>query len=200
MKRKTIFAVVLASALALGALAGCSGQSPAPSNTSNSASSTAAQTQDEILTELKGLVADVPEYKSVTIVEEATSELIQKDESTTESKDANVVESKETAKKSEGSVSGAASTIASTAANVATEAAEKAMNEITGQDDVLKSKTVYKFDASGDKMKTSMEGETNGIKLSYYSYGDDAVVVTDGPVYSGTIEQFGGTWFKGPRA
>ena len=54
----------------------------------------------------------------------------------------------------------------------------------------LSTKTVYKFDESGDTVKTSAEADVLGVKLVYYTDGDDAVLVTDGPVYSGTTEQF----------
>lgn len=67
---------------------------------------------------------------------------------------------------------------------------------ITG-DDEIGSKTVYKFDASGDTLRTSMVTQIDDVTLAYYSDGDDAVVVTDGPVYSGTTEQFDLPHFKG---
>ena len=67
---------------------------------------------------------------------------------------------------------------------------------ITGDNDIS-SKTVYKFDASGDTLKTSMVTQIDDVTLAYYSNGDDAVVVTDGPIYSGTTEQFDLPHFKG---
>ena len=57
--------------------------------------------------------------------------------------------------------------------------------------------TVLKFDASGDKLKTYYTSTIDGITLEYYSVGDDAVCVTDGPVYSGKTEQFGMSHFAG---
>ena len=51
-------------------------------------------------------------------------------------------------------------------------------------------KTVYKFDASGDQLKTSAEAEISDMKLGYITEGDKAVFISDGPVYSGTPEQF----------
>ena len=39
--------------------------------------------------------------------------------------------------------------------------------------------------------EASAEAEIGDVKLAYYTEGDDAVYVTDGPVYSGTTEQFG---------
>lgn len=50
--------------------------------------------------------------------------------------------------------------------------------------------TVYKFDASGEKLRTSAETEVDGSKLAYYTEGDDVVFVSDGSAYSGTTEQF----------
>lgn len=58
-------------------------------------------------------------------------------------------------------------------------------------DETISSKTVYKFDETGLKPRTSAEAEIGDVKLAYYTEGDDAVYVTDGPVYSGTTEQFG---------
>lgn len=57
--------------------------------------------------------------------------------------------------------------------------------------DTVSAKTVYKFDESGVRIRTSSETEIEGIKMAYYTDGDDAVFVTDGPIYSGTTEQFG---------
>lgn len=64
----------------------------------------------------------------------------------------------------------------------------------------IESKTVYKFDESGDELKTSMIGEIGDVTMQYFSEGDDAVCVTDGPVYSGTTEQFDLTHFDGFEA
>ncbi|MDO4797977.1 MAG: hypothetical protein Q4A01_08155 [Coriobacteriales bacterium] len=70
-------------------------------------------------------------------------------------------------------------------------------DEAATADDEIASKTVYKFDANGDKLRTSMVSTIDNITLTYYSDGDDAVLVTDGPVYSGTTEQFDLPHFKG---
>lgn len=62
--------------------------------------------------------------------------------------------------------------------------------EAPGTEEIT-SKTVYQFDESGDQPKTSALFEMADIKLQYYTDGNNAVCVTDGPVYSGTVEQFG---------
>ena len=63
-------------------------------------------------------------------------------------------------------------------------------SRFTELDEIIAGKTIYKFDASGDTLKTSAEAEIGDIKLTYFTDGDNAVCVTDGPVYSGTTEQF----------
>ena len=70
----------------------------------------------------------------------------------------------------------------------------------TNDPEPLKSSTVYKFDASGDKLKTSAAAEMGNIVLQYYSDGDDAVCVTDVDVYSGTTSQFDEPFFAGAEA
>lgn len=45
-----------------------------------------------------------------------------------------------------------------------------------------------------------MVGEIDDIAIRYCSDGDDAVCVTDGPVYSGTTEQFDQSHFAGVEA
>ena len=82
---------------------------------------------------------------------------------------------------------------------------EKIVSNYTGEaiegeesgPDTIESVAVYQFDASGDKLKTHMTATVSGNTLEYYSDGDDAVFVSDGPIYSGTIEQFGHSHFGG---
>ncbi|MBR3316426.1 MAG: hypothetical protein IKG21_01210 [Atopobiaceae bacterium] len=66
-----------------------------------------------------------------------------------------------------------------------------------GKNEDIKEVSIYKFDQSGDKIKTSVEVDSSGVKLAYYTDGDAAVFVTDGPVYAGTTEQFGLDHAKG---
>ena len=66
--------------------------------------------------------------------------------------------------------------------------------------DTIEPKIVYKFDASGEKLKTDMTGKIDDVTIRYCSEGDDAVCVTDGPVYSGTTEQFDLSHFAGVEA
>lgn len=72
--------------------------------------------------------------------------------------------------------------------------------EESAESESLETTTIYQFDASGDKLKTSMTGQIEDIKIQYYSVGDEAVCVTDGPVYSGTTEQFDMVYFGGFEA
>lgn len=60
-----------------------------------------------------------------------------------------------------------------------------------GDQESITATTIYKFDASGEVLKTSAEVDVAGIKLQYLTDGDNAVCVADGPIYSGTVEQFG---------
>ena len=62
--------------------------------------------------------------------------------------------------------------------------------EDANSDETIASKTVYKFDNSGDQLKTSADAEIADVKMTYYTDGDAAVLVTDEGVYSGTVEQF----------
>lgn len=59
-----------------------------------------------------------------------------------------------------------------------------------GDNDLIESDSIYKFDESGDKVKTCVTYKMEDIELTYYTDGNDAVCVTDGPVYSGTVDQF----------
>lgn len=156
MKRTIIcIAAALASALTVGALAGCSDQSSSSSaSTSTSASATSesaasGQSTEELVAEFKDAAAKVPAYKSVTITAEESS----------------------TSKDSD-----------------------------TGKDETIAETTVYKFDETGNALKTSIEADASGIKLKYITDGDKAVFVSDGPVYSGTVEQFGLSSAGGPGA
>lgn len=169
MKRTMVFTVAaFVAALAMGAMAGCGGQSgssagaqgssaSAASSASASASETvsasaaAGQSTDELAAELKEAIANTPAFKSVTVTEEEGS----------------------------ADVGGAEDASASAASSQA-----------AAEPEIIKAETVYKFDASGDKLKTSAVTEIGGVKLQYLTEGDDAVLVTDGPVYSGTVEQF----------
>ena len=67
----------------------------------------------------------------------------------------------------------------------------------SADEDPLVSKGVYKFDDTGKELKTCLTCEIDDIKLQYYSDGEKAVCVTDGPVYSGTTDQFDMEQFHG---
>lgn len=200
MKRITMLVAAAAvAALTMGVITGCSSQpasSAASASGSASASASAAsseaveQSQDEIIAELKEAIAKAPTtYKSVTVTEEemtwSTDEAVSGEAASSEAAD---------------SGEAAASAVASSEAAVSSEAAASeaaASGDPMADAEVLKSTSVYKFDASGDKLKTELTAELGGIKLQYLSDGDDAVCVTDGPVYGGTTEQFDLSHFKG---
>ena len=59
---------------------------------------------------------------------------------------------------------------------------------------------LYKFDESGESPKTYFKATIDDVSLEYYSDGEDVVLVTDGPVYGGTTEQFGDPHFGGFQA
>ena len=133
MKRTTICIIAALSAmLAIGAMAGCSSQPASSASASGESSASASASEKspvDILAELKDSLENVPAYKSVTMTEEMTT-WTNEDEDAEESSSASAESS------------GAASS--KSAASNPTE-------------DILEATTIYKFDASGDKMKTSME-------------------------------------------
>ncbi len=63
--------------------------------------------------------------------------------------------------------------------------------------DTIEPKIVYKFDESGEKLRTDMAGEIGDTTFRYFSEGDDVVCETGGSAYSGTTEQFGLAHFAG---
>lgn len=73
-------------------------------------------------------------------------------------------------------------------------------NEDDGAPETLVEETVYKFDESGDQLRTSAEINSMGVKLAYYTDGDDVVFMSDGPAYSGTVDQFDLTHAQGVGA
>ena len=200
MKRATIcVAAALVTALAAGMVAGCSSQpassasgsasgsassasasaesASAASASSESASAASEQSNDEVLAELKDVSSKMPAFKSVTITDQTVSVLSNVSEATTTDSSASAASSEAAASESaaaESSASAESSTIAST--------------------------TVYKFDESGDKVRTSVKSEIEDITLQYFTEGDDAVCVTDGPAYSGTTDQFGLEHAAGAKA
>lgn len=69
-----------------------------------------------------------------------------------------------------------------------------------GNEESVESTAVYKYDLSGETTKTNVEMEAFGVKLTYYTEGDQAVFVSDGPSYSGTIQEFDLRYTAGPGA
>ncbi len=124
--------------------------------------------------ELKDAIANAPAFKSVSVEEE--TEAVFEAEAADEASDSS----------------------ASSEAGEASASAEAAgTTEAEAESQTITSKSTYKFDESGDKVKTSTESKIEDITLKYFTDGDDAVFVTDGPSYSGTTEQFGIEHAKG---
>lgn len=185
MKPKSIYWVAaIAAALTLGMMAGCSGHATSQTSTSKeSPSSTAslsasakasssgaldasAKSQDELIANLKQSVANVPAYKSVTVTEKTMHW------------------------PNSGAIYADANSSASSAPDKSVSSETPSADKDASQNDTIESVSFYKFDESGDRPKTSALFEFEDVKLQYYTDGDNAVCVTDGPVYSGTVEQF----------
>ena len=163
MRRTTIcIAAALTAALSMGAMPGCGNQQTAAPATD--VAPAAQQSQEELVSELKRALANVPKFKSVTVVE--TTDSVLKDD----------------------------------AASADGSGASSATDEASTESNSISSMTIYKFDASGDKLKTHMTSTIEDVTLQYYSNGDDAVCVTDGPIYSGKTEQFDSVHFDGFEA
>lgn len=179
MKRTTIcIAAALAAALAAGALAGCSSQpassasAPAASSASASASASASSAAAQSQDEL------VAELKAA-IAGAPTFKSV-------------------TVAVEEESIFEAAA--ADSSASAASSSASAASSSASAEPEKLATMSVYKFDASGDKLKTSVSTDIEDVTLQYFTDGDDAVFVTDGPVYSGKVDQFDLSHAKGFEA
>ena len=202
MKRLTICIVAaLAAALAVCAIAGCSSQSASSASSASAASSassaSSAQSQEEITAELKNAIANEPEFKSVTVTQ--TTEAIFKADTESATSESSAAASESAAASSEAASSEAASSEAASSAAASSEAASNAAADEASAN-VIASKAVYQFDASGDELKTKVTATMEDIVVEYYSVGDKAVCVTDGPIYSGTTEQFAEPHFGGFEA
>ena len=73
---------------------------------------------------------------------------------------------------------------------------EKGSNGSSGaksgsEPETIEATGVYKFDMSGDELKTSSVNEMLGDVIEYYTDGSQAVFVMDGEAYSGTIGELG---------
>ena len=180
-----------ASASASSAAVASSESASAASESAEAASSAAAEEAGVMPSdaeELKDAIAKVPTFKSVT-VEEQTEAAFQ-------------AEAAADAADSTASAEASASAEAAEASEASAEASEASAesSEASAEPESITSKSFYKFDESGDKVKTSVESELEGITLKYFTDGDDAVFVTDGPIYSGTTEQFGVSHAAGFKA
>lgn len=174
MKRTTILTTTLLAATLMAApLVGCGGQTSSSATSASTSDSATASTAEQSQDEI------VAELKDAIASEPAY-------------KTVTLTQLTEATPKGEADTAEDASSDATSSANTTTD-------ELSSSDTIT-SKTVYKFDASGDELKTDMTGEIEGVKIRYCSDGDEAVCVTDGPVYSGTTEQFGEAHFAGVEA
>lgn len=186
MKGKSIlFVALLAATMAVATLAGCSGSGQPSSSTSDPSGSPGAssQAQNEFKAELKALIADAPAFKSVTITEEGDTSI-----------------SPEPAAGNSSAASSASGTSSTSAATSSNAASGNANLPADAGETTISSKTIYKFDESKPAIKTSSVADIDGIEIKYVSDGDQAVMVTDKAVYSGTTAQFDQSWFKGSKA
>lgn len=171
MKRiSTCIAAACVAALIACALVGCSGQ--AASSASASASSASAAPSASASSASASSEVQTTEVQPAEMKEVLANIPAVKSVTVTDEEDATFTF--ESGDSSASAASSGASASASSAAATET----------------IATTTVYKFDATGDKLKTSMETELEGVKLQYFTEGDDAVFVTDGPIYAGTVEQF----------
>ena len=189
-------AAALVAALSVGAMTGCGNKAPSDDTAAPAA---AEQTQEEIVAELKQAIANEPEYKSVTVTEKVIA-TPKGGVADTESDETDAAKADETDAAETDEAATAETDEAVAAEDDAINETMEPVDALTDTPETLESTTVYQFDASGDKLKTSMTGESMGIKIQYFSDGDDAVCVSDGPVYSGTTEQFDMVHFKGLEA
>ena len=193
MKRSSMFtAAALAAALAAGALAGCTGQSSSTASSattssaassapaSSAAASSAAATSSASSTQAASS-ADAA-FKYVEGTQEELIAMLKDAIAKMPAVKSVTVQEEERAtlpvqiEYSSGSSASSESSASSSSAIEPT---------------ILDTVAVYKFDETGDKVKSSMTSEVGGIKMSYYTEGDQAVLVSDGTAYSGTTEQFG---------
>jgi hypothetical protein len=68
---------------------------------------------------------------------------------------------------------------------------DETVSTFTETGETIDQQATYKFDESGETPKSSIEVSISDVQLSYYIDGNDVACVTDGPVYSGTVEEFG---------
>ncbi len=82
----------------------------------------------------------------------------------------------------------------------AEESASSASSAEDPQSESLEGTTVYKFDASGDVIKTSAVAQFADTEFKSFTEGENAVFVADGSAYAGTAEQYNMTHAKGFEA
>ena len=175
---------MFAAALVAGALVGCGGQaasssasaSAASASASASASATApaspsAETQanaEETVAQLKEAMENAKDFKSVTITHNVGVEV-----------DASQLAKSESAQS------------ASSEAAESDESAESAddSDTATAEDTSLNTTTVYKFDQSGDAVKSSSTSDFQGSTFKSYLDGDKATVEVGDNAFAGTVQE-----------
>ncbi len=174
---------MFAAALIAGALVGCSGQAASSSASASAASASAsasasqsAETQattEETVALLKEAMEKAKDFKSVTITHNIGVEV-------------------DTSKLAEASSAQSASaSSASASASAAESASSAASDAAAAESQSLKTTTVYKFDQSGETVKSSSSAEFLGSTFKAFLDGDRAVVDFGGDAYAGTVEEMG---------
>ena len=177
MNRKAIcIAAALTAALAAGTMVGCSSQPASSASASASSASAEASASGEAS-------SAAPEQSQDELIAELKAAVA----NAPAFKSVTVDEEVESIFEAE-----ASDTSASAEASDASDASAEAQKIV--------SKSVYKFDQSGEKPKTNMVGKTDDIEVEYYTEGGKAVLVTNGTSYSGKVKQFGLTFPKGFQA
>ena len=188
---------MFAAVLVAGALVGCGGQaasssasaSAASASASASASATApaspsAETQanaEETVAQLKEAMENAKDFKSVTITHNVGVEV-----------DASQLTKSESAQSASSEAADSASAqSASSEAAESDESAEStdASDTATAEDTSLNTTTVYKFDQSGDAVKSSSTSDFQGSTFKSYLDGDKATVEVGGNAFAGTVQE-----------
>lgn len=182
MKRIVKLAVpMFAAALIAGTMVGCGGQASssasasasAASSSAASASASAAASSDaaeasteEVVEQLKAAMEGAKNFQSVTVTHQSGAEF-----------DLAKIEALV------GADSESASSASASAEAASSEASEEAPSFTT--------ETVYKFDFSGETVKSCSTTNLFDSLINAYVDGDRAVIDFDGDAYGGTIEEMG---------
>lgn len=170
---------MFAAALIAGTLVGCGGQAASSSASASAASASATSpasqsaetkaTTEETVAQLKEAMEKAGDFKSVTITHNVAVE-VDKAQLTVSS----------TAQ------SGSAQSASASAAESASSAAA---SDAADGNTSINTTTVYKFDQSGDTVKSSSTSEFLDSTFKTFVDGDKAVIDIDGDAYAGGVEE-----------